>query len=117
MGPGARNEEDDARLRPRKWANQLFARAAYVTWGRGQPRLQDPINGYRAITLAAWDQLQPDGAGYTIEYQCSIRAYKLGLKVAEFPTREGPRLGGTSGAGAVPTGLRFVRLFVTELVG
>ena len=115
MMHGARNEEDDTLLRPRKWANQLFALAAWAAWGRQRPRLTDPINGFRAITVAAWDKLQADGPGYTIEYQCSIRAYKLGLKTVEFATYEGERIGGQSGARAIPTGLRFVRLFLGEL--
>ena len=114
MMRGAKNEEDDALLRPRKWANQAFALAAWATWGLRRARLTDPINGFRAITLAAWDKLQADGPGYTIEYQCSIRAYKLGLKVVEFATLEGARIGGESGAKAIPTGLRFVRLFASE---
>ena len=113
---GAKNEEDDALLRPRKWANQAFALAAWATWGLRRTRLTDPINGFRAITLAAWDKLQADGPGYTIEYQCSIRAYKLGLQVMEFATQEGARIGGESGAKAIPTGLRFVRLFASEFV-
>lgn len=114
MAAGAVNEEDAHWLRPRKWANLAFSHAAYVAWGRGQRKLTDPINGFRALTVTAWDKLAADGPGYTIEYQCSIRAYKLGLKVAEFPTVEGQRIGGESGAKAIPTGLRFVRLFVDE---
>ena len=35
----------------------------------------------------------------------SIRAMKLGLRVAEIPTREGSRLGGESTAKSLPTGI------------
>ena len=115
MMPGAHNEEDDQVLRLRKWANLVFDWLAYLTWGRSQQRITDAINGYRAITLDAWELLAPDGPGYTIEYQTSIRAYKHGATVSEFPTHEGPRIGGESEAKSIDTGLRFVRLFFSEL--
>ncbi len=115
MMPGAVNEEDSSWFRPRKWANLFFNWLAYLTWGRGQPRITDMINGYRAITMDAWDRLDPDGPGYTIEYQTSIRAYQRRAQVVEFPTHEGQRIGGESNAKAIPTGLRFLKLYVSEL--
>ena len=115
MMPGAHNEEDDQVFRLRKWANLFFDWLAYLTWGRGQNRITDAINGYRAITVDSWDTLAPDGPGYTIEYQTSIRAYKHGASVVEFPTHEGHRIGGESEAKSIDTGLRFVRLFFSEL--
>jgi glycosyltransferase involved in cell wall biosynthesis len=117
MMPGATNEEDEQRIRLRKWANLTFSQMAYRTWGRGGPRITDPINGYRAITLDAWRALAPDGPGYTIEYQTSIRAYKLGLDVREFPTHEGARIGGESHAKSIPTGVKFLRLYWRERQG
>jgi glycosyltransferase involved in cell wall biosynthesis len=115
MMEGAHNEEDVSWFRPRKWANLFFDWLARVTWGRGQPKITDMINGYRAITLEAWDRLRPDGPGFTIEYQMSIRAYKHRATVVEFPTHEGPRIGGASDAKALRTGLRFVGLYLSEL--
>lgn len=115
MMTGAHNEEDDQLFKARKWANQAFSRVAHLTWGRGQPYITDPINGFRAITVRAWDHLSPDGDGYTIEYQTSIRAYRTHSAVFEFPTHEGARLGGVSQAKSVPTGLRFVALYLREL--
>lgn len=112
--PGSVNEEDGQRLPVRKWANQAFREAARRRWGLGQPRISDPINGFRAFTVAAWDKLALDGEGYTIEFQSSIRAYKRRLRVAEFPTAEGQRIGGESGARSIPTGLRFLRLLRDE---
>lgn len=115
MMESAVNEEDEGWWRPRKWANLAFSTLAYRTWAQSQSKISDPINGYRAITVDAWDRMAPDGPGYTIEYQTSIRAYKLGLGVQEFPTIEGQRLGGESNAKAIPTGLRFLRLYRSEL--
>jgi len=46
-----------------------------------------------------------DYSGYDIEFATSIQAYRLGIRVLEFPTFEGDRLGGKSGARAIPTTL------------
>jgi glycosyltransferase involved in cell wall biosynthesis len=114
MMRGAWNEEDGEMFRPRKWANNSFNGAANLLWNRGA-YVTDSINGYRAITTKAFDRLQLDSTGYTIEYQMTIRAMKLGLKIVEFPTREGSRIGGESGAPSIPTGLRFLRLLWSEI--
>lgn len=115
MMEGAHNEEDAQAIRLRKWANLAFGWLATLTWGRKRPRITDTINGYRAFTVAAWDRMAPDASGYTIEYQTSIRAYKLGLKVVEFPTHEGERIGGESQAKSISTGLRMLRMYLSEL--
>lgn len=115
MVPGAHNEEDEQRLRWRKWANLGFNLMANTAWNRGQPYVTDSINGFRAITRAAWGRLAPDGPGYTIEYQSTIRALKLGLRLAEFPTWEGPRVDAREGSPSLRTGLAFLRLFAHEL--
>lgn len=115
MMDGATNEEDAHWWRPRKWANLAFDSLAWTTWGRSQPKITDAINGYRAFTVDAWDRLDLDASGFAIEYQSSIRSYKLGLTVTEFPTTEGKRIGGASDAHSIPTGLRFVKLYLSEL--
>lgn len=114
MIEGGHNEEDENFLKPRKWANNVFNWMANVTWNRGI-YLTDTINGFRAITRQAWSLLEPDGPGYTIEYQCSIRAFKLGLRIAEFPTHEYLRIDGREGAPGIPTGLAFLRMYFSEL--
>ena len=115
MMKGAHNEEDDQLLRLRKWANQLFGLVANIFWNRSGRYVTDTINGYRAVTKRAWEKLQPDGEGFTIEYQSSIRAFKYRMRIAEFPTHEGSRIGGKSGARAIPTGLKFILCFLREL--
>lgn len=114
MVPGARNEEDDQVIKLRKWANNAFTWIANAVWNRG-PYLTDTINGYRAITKHAWSRLNPDGPGYTIEYQSSIRAMKLKLKVIEFKTQEGNRIDGREGSPSLPTGIAFLKIFFSEL--
>ncbi len=110
---GGHNEEDESRLPWRKWANQAFNAMANATWNRGT-FISDSINGFRAVTRDAWHRLALDGTGYTIEYQSSIRAMKLGLRVAEFPTYEGKRIG-PGGSPSLTSGLSFIGLYSREL--
>lgn len=110
--PNSRNEEDDLLLPWRAWANRAFTLIANTLW---HGNLSDSINGFRAIRRDVFMQLNPDGPGYVIEYQLSIRAMKLGLKIAEIPTIEGQRIGGESGAPSIPTGILFLKFLVREL--
>ncbi len=110
--PSSRNEEDDLLFPWRAWANRAFTWLANVIW---HGKLSDSINGFRAIRRDAFQLLKPDGPGYVIEYQLSIRAMKLGLSVAEIPTEEGQRIGGESGAPSIPTGLLFLKFLFREI--
>ncbi len=114
MVNNARNEEDDQIFKWRKWANNAFSLMANITWNR-DGFITDTINGYRAITKSAWESIAPDGPGYTIEYQSSIRAFKKGLKIAEFPTIEGNRIDDREGSPSIKTGLAFLKLYFSEL--
>ena len=87
---------------------------ANITLNRNQ-FVTDTINGFRAMTRRAWRELDFDGVGYTIEYQCSIRAFKIGLKFAEFPTYEAARVGDREGSPSISTGLAFLRIYFYEL--
>lgn len=115
MMRGAFNEEDVHWLRPRKWVNQAFTLAANLLWNRG-PYLTDTINGFRGVSKAAFEAMRPDADGFVVEYQMTIRAMKLGLKVVELPTREGQRAGGESTAAALPTGMVFIRQLLKEMI-
>lgn len=115
MMESSRNEEDERFFRWRKWANKTFNFWANFFWNRG-PYVTDSINGFRAVTLQAFDAMGVDSTGYTIEYQMTIRAMKRGLKIVEFPTAEGRRIGGQSGAKSFPTGVRFLKLLCSELL-
>ena len=114
MSNGGHNEEDIHILKFRKWANNGFTLAANLTWNRDS-YVYDTINGYRAITRPAWERLSPDGPGYTIEYQSSIRAFKHKLRIAEFPTAEGQRVDNRIGSPSVQTGIAFVKMYFREL--
>lgn len=116
MMKGAYNEEDDKFLKFRKWANNIFNMMANAAFRRDGKFITDSINGFRAVTKKAFDVIKPDGEGYTIEYQMTIRAFKKHLKIAEFPTHEYPRAGGESYAKSIPTGIKFLKMFFRELL-
>lgn len=117
MMKGAKNEEDDQVIRLRKWANNAFNVGANLCFRRNGAFVTDSINGYRAITRKAARLLELDAADYTIEYQMTMRAFKKGLRIAEFPTIEHPRVAGETQAQSIPTGIRFIKAFWRELRG
>ncbi len=114
---GSQNEEDDLRFPWRAWANRAFTFIANIIWNTNRNYITDSINGYRAIKKEAFNKLNISAPpGFVIEYQMSIRAMKLGLKVAEIPTVEGKRIGGVSTAKSIPTGLLFLRFLLKEIM-
>lgn len=115
MMKGAVNEEDENFFKFRKWANNAFTLAANLGFRRSGPYITDTINGYRAITRQAVEALELDAVDYTIEYQMTIRCLKHGMRIVEFPTVEGQRIAGDTGAPAISTGLRFLRCLGREL--
>lgn len=114
--PRSRNEEDDWFIKPRAWANRGFTLIANLFWNRSGRYITDTINGYRAIRKSAFERLRLTAEGYAIEYQMSIRAMRLGLRIAEIPTIEGQRIGGESKAKAIPTGIRFLGFLCREIL-
>ena len=117
MMKGAVNEEDSQLFRLRKWANNAFNLLANLFFRRTGPFVTDSINGYRAITRSAAHRLKLNSLDFTIEYQMTIRALKAKLKISEFPTHEGPRVAGETGAQSIPTGIRFLKKLCLELFG
>ncbi|MDA8791730.1 glycosyltransferase family 2 protein [Bacteriovoracaceae bacterium] len=117
MCQGAVNEEDQDLLKWRKWANNAFNIFANLFFRKKGPFITDSINGFRAITKNASETLKLDAPDYTIEYQMTIRGFKHQLNIVEFPTHEGQRLAGDTGAPSIPTGIRFIKRFFRELLG
>jgi len=113
--PGSRNEEDGQTFKFRLWANKAFSFLANLLWNRSGGYVSDTINGYRAITKKAYQQLHLDAKGYAIEFQMTIRAMKHKLKIVEIPTVEGDRIGGESKSKSIPTGIKFLNLLFCEL--
>lgn len=115
MMPSSLNEEDGQFFKPRKAANLVFNQMANSAFRRRGPFITDSINGFRAIRRSLAVKLALDAADYTIEYQMTIRALRSGANIVEFPTHEGKRIAGDTGAASIPTGLRFLQRFFTEL--
>ena len=114
MMKGARNEEDDELVKPRKWVNLAFTFIANALWNRG-PYVTDTINGLRAVRADSFRRCDCRADGFVIEYLMSIRMMKLGLRIAEIATREGPRLGGQGTARSWPTGVEFSAQLLREI--
>lgn len=108
----SRNEEDDKIFKFRAWANIAFTILARIFWGG---HVTDTINGYRAIRKKAFRRMRLDASGFAVEYQMTIRALKLNLRISEIPTIEGNRIGGTSTSYAIPTGIKFLGYLLREI--
>lgn len=113
--PESRNEEDDAKLPFRKWANQTFTWLVNKSFNKSGTYITDTINGFRAFKKEALLGLGLTAEGFAIEFQSTIRGLKKRYVIKEIPTIEGDRIGGESKAKSIPTGLRFVKLYLKEL--
>jgi glycosyltransferase involved in cell wall biosynthesis len=116
MMEGAHNEEDENLIKPRKWANNVFNLLANIAFNKSGRYVTDSINGYRGISKNLLSKISLTSVDYTIEYQMTIRAMKASLDILEFPTFEGERVFGTTGAPSIKTGIAFVRKFLAELL-
>lgn len=115
MMEGAYNEEDTGMFKPRKWVNNAFNFAANLLFRRKGNYVTDTINGFRAIKKSSFLKLKPHSMKHTIEYEMTIKAFKHKMNIREFPTTEGPRIGGYIKAKSLPTGIDFIRLFFLEV--
>lgn len=114
--PESRNEEDDSIFKLRAWANRAFTWLANLFFNRTGTYITDTINGYRAIKLACLREMRLDAAGFSIEYQMTIRSLKLGHKIMEIPTMEGNRIGGKVKARSMNVGLEMLRQLISEII-
>lgn len=110
---GSRNEESNKLFKFRALANRMFTLAVKILWGG---KTTDTINGYRGIKKSVLEYLNLDATGFAIEYQMTIRALKLKMKIAEIPTIEGNRIGGNSTSYAIPTGFKFIYYLLREIL-
>jgi glycosyltransferase involved in cell wall biosynthesis len=115
MIEGSYNEDDAHVLKWRKWANLGFALISNTLFGSRRCRVTDVVQGFRAITCDAFDRLKLDQTNCTIDYQMVIRALKLRLRIAEFPTIEGQRIAGATNFASIPTGIAEVKMLWREI--
>lgn len=78
-------------------------------------RFTDVAYGYNAFWKDVLPVLELDGEGFEIETMMNVRALRTGLKVAEVPSFEAPRIFGASNLRALPDGWRIVKTIVREL--
>ena len=116
MIEGSYNEDDDQVLKWRKWANLCFALISNTLFGSRHCRVTDVVQGFRALTCDAFDRLKLDQTNCTIDYQMVIRALKLRLRIAEFPTIEGERIAGATNFASIPTGIAEVKMLWREIL-
>ena len=110
------NEEDERILKPRKWANLLFALMANLLFGVKKGYVWDVVHGYRALTTGAFDRMGLSSKNCTIDFQMIIKAKKRGIRIHEFPIREGWRIGGRTKFASLPTGIAELKMFVKEML-
>lgn len=115
MIKGARNEEDDAFLKPRKWFNKSMALVSNLLWNESNPFVSEIVQGFRGIRCDVFDQLKLDKTDCTIDFQMVIRALKHDVPIFEFPTKEGDRLFGETNFKAIDTGTKELSMFVREV--
>ncbi|NJB68694.1 hypothetical protein GGQ74_002367 [Desulfobaculum xiamenense] len=115
--PGARNEEDDRLLRPRKWFVQALSAICAGLWTRGGVHVDDVLHGVRGCTVDAFRRMDLEPTGLCIDLEMVIRAYRMGVVCAEFPVREHARIAGSTHFSALPTGWKLLRFLAREIVG
>jgi glycosyltransferase involved in cell wall biosynthesis len=115
MSVGARNEEDDRLIRPRKWFVLSLALIAAALWRRKGPIVWDVLHGLRAMRRRRFFAIEPLQTGLSIDLELVVRSYRLGFRIAEFPVREWRRAAGKTHFQAIPTGLHLVRYLWNEI--
>jgi glycosyltransferase involved in cell wall biosynthesis len=104
---GAKNEEDDRVLKPRKWLVLSLAIFAALIWRREGYWVRDVLHGVRAITVDGFRRMAPSDVGLSIDIETVIGSYRLRLKRAEFPTCETPRPFGRTHFKIFPTSIKL----------
>lgn len=115
MLKGAANEEDKQSFKYRKWSNQLMSAIVNILWGREGNKCSDLTQGFRAMTRKAYKSLGikiPSSIAPDIEQV--IRALKRGVKIVEFPTKEGHRLHGKTSMPSFKTTVENLKVFFRE---
>lgn len=117
MIKGAFNEEDIHFFKPRKWFNIGLALVTHIMLGKDGNKSSDVVQGYRAFNRKAYLKLgidRPDPVGP--EFEQVIKALKKGIKITEFPTREGLRIHGDTTMPSLKTGWGNIKVFLRELL-
>lgn len=112
---GGRNEEDDQWLKPRKTCVAALAMLASLVWRREGEKIHDILHGFKGFTVEAFNRMNPGNDGPTIDVELAVRAYRLRIPRAEFPSRETARTYGDTHFKVLPTGLKQLKFLWREL--
>lgn len=112
---GARNEEDDKVLKPRKWGVLGLAAFAALVWRREGHFVRDVLHGYKGFTVSAFKRIDPLDHGLSIDLEMVIRAYRFGIRRTEFPVQEIARPFGETRFKIVPTAQKLLNYLWSEI--
>lgn len=112
---GARNEEDDLWLRPRKWFVIGLSLLAALIWKRKGLIAWDVLHGFRGMRKDKFEAIEPLQAGLSVDLEMVVRSYRKGFKLIEFPTQERERLAGETHFKAFRTGKQLLAYLVAEI--
>ncbi len=107
---GAKSDDDD---RLTAFGNWMFTTIVNVLFGA---RYTDALVGTRAFLREKALSLAFDVPGLSWPCQSSIRFARAGLKIAEIPAREPPRIGGVRKMHPFRTGWEICKLIVRDFV-
>ncbi len=95
----------------RMFGNWCFVVMARVLFGC---KYSDLCYGYNAFWRRVVPQLELNGDGFEIETMMNLRALRTGLRVAEVPSFEFPRIHGKSNLRTLPDGWRVLQTIFRE---
>lgn len=107
---GARNEEDDKTLKPRKWFVILIALISKIRWGISRRVfLDDPLHGYRGLSNQFIKTLVLRENTVTADLEMIRHAYKRSFDIQVIPVKESPRINGSTHFPAFSTGKKILK--------
>lgn len=97
----------------RRAGNKSFAQVVNLLWGSD---FGDLCYGYNAFWRDCLEHVVVDSAGFEVETLLAIRAVRAGLRIAEVPSYEAPRMYGESNLRTFPDGVRVLRTILAERI-
>jgi glycosyltransferase involved in cell wall biosynthesis len=112
---GSVNEEDAGLWRPRKWSVLGLAVLAAILWRREGHWVRDVLHGFKGWSREAFTRMEILDHGLSIDVEMVVRAYKLRIKRAEFPSAEKSRNYGVTHFKFWPTGKKLLAYLWFEI--
>lgn len=109
------NEEDSKLLRPRKWFGIGLGLLSMLLFKKEGLTIWDSLHGFRGVTVRAFKKMKISNMSPSVDIEMVSRSYKLHIKRIEFPTKEIPRISGSTHFKALPTGIKLLRYLTWEI--